>query len=267
MRAASPFPVFGRSQPVRGGGAARAGRRFVHGDSGLRHGIVFLLLSAVCAAGVPEVAAPAVRLLLVNLAACWLLVGVAFLTRRPSLFGKRPDGGLPVLSYLLFWPYLALSELSLLALSLSREPAGHVVAPGLVLSRRPCSFMPGAAGRFHRVLDVTCELPEVRALRTAASYRCIPVLDASAPSPEQLEAGVRFLLDAPAGEVALVHCALGHGRSAVFAAAYLLTTGGAATPEEAEERLRREIGFARERQTVAAYWRRGASGDQVAEAE
>jgi len=31
--------------------------------------------------------------------------------------------------------------------------------------------------------------------------------------------------------------------------------------------LRREIGFARERQTVAAYWRRGASGDQVAEAE
>lgn len=31
--------------------------------------------------------------------------------------------------------------------------------------------------------------------------------------------------------------------------------------------LRREIGFARERQTVAAFWRRGASGDAAAEAE
>ncbi len=31
--------------------------------------------------------------------------------------------------------------------------------------------------------------------------------------------------------------------------------------------LRREVGFDRERQTVAAYWRRGARGDAVAEAE
>jgi len=31
--------------------------------------------------------------------------------------------------------------------------------------------------------------------------------------------------------------------------------------------LRREVKFDRQRQTVAAYWRRGARGDEVAEAE
>ena len=60
-----------------------------------------------------------------------------------------------------------------------------------------------------------------------------PILDASAPSPEDLQAAVASLRPGKT----FVHCAQGHGRTGLFAMAVLLATGEARTVEEALLRL------------------------------
>jgi hypothetical protein len=168
-------------------------------------------------------------------------VGLAFAARRPRLFMKRADGRLPFLSNLLFWPYYALNGLGLLlSRFLTREGRVSQVLPGLYLGPRLTwldrpllrSLKPAA------VLDLTCELGECAELRGDAVYRCIPLLDTYAPDAKQLEEGVRFLTEHHARGPVYVHCALGHGRSALFVCAYLVASGHFPDVEAALAHLR-----------------------------
>ena len=69
------------------------------------------------------------------------------------------------------------------------------------------------------MLDVTAEFPETRALRDV-EYLLIPLLDGSAPSAHELSRAIEFI--AGSARPLLVHCAHGHGRSAVMIAAWML---------------------------------------------
>ena len=51
----------------------------------------------------------------------------------------------------------------------------------------------------------------------------LPLLDATAPTLEQLEGVTDWLSKAVAEGPVFIHCALGHGRSATVLIAYLLT--------------------------------------------
>jgi protein-tyrosine phosphatase len=110
------------------------------------------------------------------------------------------------------------------------------VLPGLYLGRRPtrAEVERDDAPRFLAVLDLTSEFTEAGPLRDLPGYSCIPLLDASAPSQAALRVGVehigRYLTEGPV----LVHCAMGHGRSATFVGAFALATGKARSVEEAE---------------------------------
>ncbi len=168
-----------------------------------------------------------------------LVVALGYLGLGPRVFGKRADGRLSAPSLVLLAPFHLLVALSLRLSALSREGAFHEVAPGLLLGRR--AFARDLAGLraagVQSVLDVTSELSEAPALRRL-TYRNIPVLDTLAPTPAQLKDGVTWLAARRADGPVIVHCAVGHGRSATFAAAYLLATGMAASPGDAEARLR-----------------------------
>ncbi|MBI4870420.1 MAG: dual specificity protein phosphatase family protein [Candidatus Riflebacteria bacterium] len=76
-------------------------------------------------------------------------------------------------------------------------------------------------------------------MRSAAAYRCIPLLDGTAPGPEALLAGARWIQARLELGPVYVHCAMGHGRSALFVAAYLLLAGRAGTVEAALAELGR----------------------------
>jgi protein-tyrosine phosphatase len=91
------------------------------------------------------------------------------------------------------------------------------------------------AGDFENFVDLTSEFREPAALRRLVAYRSFPILDASAPSPEAL----REVLESLRPGRTFVHCAQGHGRTGLFAAALLIHSHRAKSPEEAVQMLQR----------------------------
>ncbi|MCB1056466.1 MAG: dual specificity protein phosphatase family protein [Acidobacteria bacterium] len=166
----------------------------------------------------------------------WWWLALAFLLRRPTLLGKRPDGRQHPMAVVLLLPYLVfvLGFFHLKRWWRRREPASQQVAPGLYLGRRPLASEIPAEVR--RVVDLSAELPAPRGLGDRA-YRCLPVLNRYAPEPALLAPVVAEV----AAEQApvLIHCIAGKGRSAMLAAAVLLVRGAAGTVDEAEAILRR----------------------------
>jgi protein-tyrosine phosphatase len=169
-------------------------------------------------------------------AVSFLLLAAAYAGLGPRIYGKRPDGRLAWWAVLLLLPFLLLTwGLWHLARLFSKEACAHEVAPGLWVGRRPFAHeLPPDVGL---VVDLTAEFIVARGVTTGRSYLCLPTLDALAPD----EGAVRELVAAVAGSTTAVyiHCAAGHGRSAMVAAAVLLARGLAADAKEAEALLRK----------------------------
>lgn len=79
-------------------------------------------------------------------------------------------------------------------------------------------------------MDLTAEFAEARAVRMGRHYLALPTLDTGVPSEGEFEQLVRKVADWP-GPV-YIHCALGHGRTGLVAAAVMIAKGHAATVEE-----------------------------------
>jgi hypothetical protein len=160
------------------------------------------------------------------------VLGVAYWRHNHRVFGKTPQGRLPFWSRLLFLPLLVYHWLvwHLLRL-LSREPAYSRVTDKLVLSRRVLPFELDEV--FENYVDLTAEFAEPSAIRKRPGYRCFPLLDGSAPTPEALAEAVKSL---PPGRT-FVHCAQGHGRSGLFGLAFLLVSRVTRTLDEGLEML------------------------------
>jgi protein-tyrosine phosphatase len=87
------------------------------------------------------------------------------------------------------------------------------------------------------VLDLTSEFSEVAALRSLP-YLNVPILDLTAPTEEQLRAGVEFIGKQAQGGGVYVHCKTGYSRSAAFVGAHLIATGAVGSAGEAITRMR-----------------------------
>lgn len=206
-----------------------------------KYGLAFAVMAvAALAAGIATGSLPAL------FAASWAalsfgLMAVAFLGAGPRLLGKRPDGRRAAWAWPLFGPYFALNGLAFALARLGdRRPTPNPIAPNLWLGRRPTwrEARQGNAHRWVAVLDLAAEFAEVAPLRSVPSYRSLPTLDATAPPPEALADAVRWIARHAAQGPVLVHCALGHGRSATVAVAYLLADGLAPTIERAMAEIR-----------------------------
>lgn len=87
------------------------------------------------------------------------------------------------------------------------------------------------------VLDLRAEREDdvERLSRDGVDYLRLEVLDVTVPPPEVIDVGVEFIHEhVEAGDVVLVHCAKGRGRSATLLAAYLMAYEGY-TFEEAND--------------------------------
>ena len=200
-----------------------------------KYAIIFITLSLICAFYVITAPSVLVRLLAASTAVAFAGVGSAYAFLGPKAFFKKPDGRLHLVSYLVFWPYHLLNTISLLGLRLtSKEKPFDCVDENVYLGRRLYHSDEAAFTQLKvcSVLDLTCEFSEMPALRRLA-YRSIPILDMCAPTVEQAEAGAQWINKQKGHGPVYIHCALGHGRSATFVAAYLLLSGKAQTAKEA----------------------------------
>ena len=84
--------------------------------------------------------------------------------------------------------------------------------------------------------DLTAEFAEPRAVRDGRRYLCLPTLDASVPPDAEFREFVQAVLR-ESGPTYL-HCAEGHGRSGMVAAALLMSKGLATDLEDAVTQLR-----------------------------
>ena len=163
------------------------------------------------------------------------LLAAAYAGAGPRLLLKRATGRRSVLGWVLFAPYFLLNAVTFgLYRLLSREPAYVRVAPNLFFGRRLSAREAEAAG-WASVLDLAAEFPAAWA---PTSYRSLPVLDAAAPTEEELRAAVAWVAEAVAAGPVYVHCALGHGRSACVIIAYLLSVGAVGSVAEGVRLLR-----------------------------
>jgi hypothetical protein len=192
-----------------------------------KYAFVFALLAGACGLFGLAAALPTNGFSLVFLwpAASFALLAVAYAGVGPKVLGKRADGGRWWWARLIHAPYLLLTRFSFV---LYRRLGGHSatceVVPNLFLGRRltinEAERFAGAA-----VVDLAAEFSEARPLRRPELYLSLPVLDATAPTAEQLDCAVKWVGDHLPHRPVYVHCALGHGRSASVVIAYLLHTG------------------------------------------
>jgi hypothetical protein len=201
------------------------------------YSLSFLTVAVAC--GVIAAAVPSlpVRIGVGWLGTTFLLVALAYAVNSAGLLFKRRSGSRWPVAWPLAGPYLVLTELSYrISRTTTPEPGIVPVAENLYLGRRLLPREAAAAldeHRFHAVLDLAAEFPAPAPFRALPHYYSSPVLDAAAPSAGQLRETTAWLLArVPQGPV-YVHCALGHGRSALAAAAYLLAAGIAPNPKAA----------------------------------
>jgi protein-tyrosine phosphatase len=179
-----------------------------------------------------------------------LLVGGAYLLRRPGVLGKQRDGSLAWWSMAVHLPLLVGTWVIWhLQRKVRSEPPSDEVYPGVWVGRRP--FKRELPAGVALVVDLTAEFPVDPALGREVEVVLVPTLDGTAPDLEAARVVVdRLVADA---RPMLIHCAAGRGRSAAVAALLARRRGLAPTVEAAEALMRARrpgIGLNREQRAL-----------------
>lgn len=195
--------------------------------------VIFFLFAVGCA--VLAAAHGGWHWLLAWPAASLAVVAAAYAGGGPRLLGKRPGGSLHPAAVALHLPFLVLTWFVWHLVALLRgSREATLVADGLWVGRRPrLGDVPAGVAV---VADLTCEFPACRRVAATYDYLTFPVLDGHVPPLPDLVAFARRLADQPG--VVYLHCAQGHGRSALVAACVLIARGTAADPDEAMRLIR-----------------------------
>jgi len=195
----------------------------------MKHGLGVLLIGAAQILFAWSTAS-ALSWLLIWSGLAWITAAAAYSGIGPGVFGKRVDGQLSPVNIALILPYLLPSwGLWHLQRVTSREDVCNEIVDGVWLGRR-CSGQRLPAG-IAGVVDMTCEFTERREVVDGRSYVLVPTPDGHVPSLKSLVEAVEIAVGST-GPV-YVHCAVGHGRSAMFVAAMLIRGGLAGDVDEA----------------------------------
>lgn len=146
---------------------------------------------------------------------------------------RKQNGQLTVATKILFGPLLFGQWLSWLYYR-RQSPRWSELTPrvwiGAVL--REDEAREAVSAGVTAVLDLTVEFSETPSLR-ALRYHHLPVLDLTAPNPEQLAEAATFIERESANGIVFIHCKAGYSRTAGAAAAWLLHSGRAANASDA----------------------------------
>lgn len=197
----------------------------------MRYAIILGIMGLVLLAG--SALYPSARWFLIWAGISFASVALGYAGIGPCVFGKTSGGRIPLALKILNLPFLAYTWFVWhLVRLLSREAAFNTIDDNLVIGRRLLASE--APQGFDHYVDLTAEFEEPAPIRIRPGYRCLPILDASVPTIEELRGAV----ESSASGRAFVHCAQGHGRTGLFALALLLRRGSVQTIEEGVGLLR-----------------------------
>jgi protein-tyrosine phosphatase len=202
------------------------------GTSSLKYAVLFAFAGALL--GLLAASHSGWYLLLLWPALSLIAISLAYFGFGTRVFGKRLDGRMTTSSLIVLFPYLAyLWSVWHVLRIVSREDCQNRLADNLTIGRRMlANEMPEY---IEVVVDLTCEFFEPKPIRTSREYLSFPLLDGVAPSPESIVRIARQLSED--GRHIFIHCAQGHGRTGLVAAALIVIRGTAADPGAAIELL------------------------------
>ncbi len=158
----------------------------------------------------------------------FVALGAAHFRGSGRLYGKQRNGSLPWWSWLWFLPLHVLTyAVWHLARALFKDDKFNAITSELVVGRRLVAGEHEAG--FTNFVDLTAEFRAPAAARAAPNYLSFPILDGGVPTVGELRAALRKLQPGRT----YVHCAQGRGRAGLFATAWLLDSGVAATVPDA----------------------------------
>lgn len=171
--------------------------------------------------------------LLLWLSADFMLLSVGYFAVGVRIFGKQQDGRIALWAKLLFLPYFMLSHsVWHLSIRLIGEDAFNEISPGLYFGRRLLDHE--IPDHFVNYVDLTAEFEDRAPARRGLNYICLPTLDGGIPTFASVHAALNQIKPG----ATFVHCAQGHGRSAMFALCLLAARGNLQSVEEGEALLR-----------------------------
>jgi protein-tyrosine phosphatase len=196
----------------------------------------YYLLAAIAAGAAAAVLWPWGGILLWPALGC-CLAAAAYFGLGPGIY-RKIEGRLTLSTRVVLAPLLIGQTLSLWHYRRQCRPWDEA-APHVWIGRKLSDAEAADAVRrgVTAVLDLTAEFSEAAPF-LAIRYLNVPILDLSAPTPEQLRRCVEFLSENAASGTVYVHCKIGYSRSAVVVGAYLLQSGTARSADEAMAHLR-----------------------------
>ncbi|RJP20650.1 MAG: hypothetical protein C4527_24760 [Candidatus Omnitrophota bacterium] len=164
----------------------------------------------------------------------FVVTGFGYWNIGSKIFGKRESGTLPLWSKIFHLPYLLCSwSIWRLIRLFSKEPPYHHVTESLAIGRR---LLPHEKPNgFVNWVDLTAEFTEPEPIRQDVNYICLPILDGGIPSEKDITTAIRQIKEGST----YIHCAQGHGRTAIFAILLMHDRGRVRNYEEALDLLRR----------------------------
>lgn len=166
------------------------------------------------------------------------LLSTGYFGLGPMIYRKK-SGRLPLTTHLLLAPVLLGQYISLAHYARKCDPWNRLT-DHLWIGRKLSSseaWRAIAAG-VTAVLDLTAEFSETEAFRNL-DYQQFPLLDLTAPSPEQLRQAFQWIRQRSESGVVYVHCKAGYSRTAAVAGVFLIASGEAKSADEAIHMLRR----------------------------
>ncbi|HEX9062681.1 MAG TPA: dual specificity protein phosphatase family protein [Clostridia bacterium] len=164
-----------------------------------------------------------------------ICVGASYFFGSPSVFGKKRDGGIYKVNFVLLLPYfLYVWGVWYIMRLLSKEENYNYLDAGIWIGRRLVGKE--VPDNIELIVDLTSEFAELKSVLYGRNYICLPVLDGYVPKKDDFIALLKKVNEFKCD--IYIHCAEGHGRTGLVAAALLILKGKAESAEEALQKIK-----------------------------